>query len=220
MMKAYFTRRRLLTLLSAVVLTAILTLVLRDFVREYVVLPLVNLGWIAWIGVLSVPQAIYWGAFLLLALIVAVRSLSSGSNRISGRFERSVPRYRSPSRYGYWQTGLKSISQSSFAHERVERELQTLVLQILAEQRRLAVEEMREQLFQGTLDISAEAQVIKDLFELTPHAFSPPAPRGLLAWLARLFGRSTPHTTSSLDIPGVVAWLEEQTGSPPDQMAA
>jgi hypothetical protein len=97
-MKAYFTRRRLLTLLSAVVVTALLALILRDFVREFVVLPLLNLGWMVWIGMLSVPQAIYWGIFLLLALIVALRSLSSGTARITSRFERSVQRYNSPSR--------------------------------------------------------------------------------------------------------------------------
>ena len=169
-MKGYFTRRRLLILLSAAVLTALLTLVLRDFVRENVVLPLVNLGWIAWIGLLSVPQAIYWGGFLLLAIIIAVRSFSYGPNRISSRFMRPVQRYSSPSRYTYWQTGLRSISHSSFAHERVERELQNLVIQILAEQRRLAVEELREQLFQGRLDLSSEQQIIRDLFELSPHA--------------------------------------------------
>ena len=212
-MKTYFTRRRLLTLLSAAVLTALLTLLLRDFVRENVVLPLVNLGWIAWIGLLSVPQAIYWGVFLLLALIVAVRSFSYGPNRIVSRFTRPVQRYNSPSRYAYWQTGLRSISHSSFAHERVERELQNLVLQILAEQRRLAVEELREQLFQGTLDISSEQQIIRDLFELAPHAILIHPRSGFFAWLARLFGRSAPHTASRLDISGVVAWLEEQTGS-------
>jgi hypothetical protein len=97
----------------------------------------------------------------------------------------------------------------------VERELQNLVMQILAEQRRLAFEELREQLFLGTLDLSGEVQVIQDLFTLAPHTLLPPAPRGLAAWLARLFGRSTSHITPRVDIPGVVAWLEKQTGGQP-----
>ena len=199
-MKTYFSRRRLLMLLAAAVVTALLALILRDFVRENVILPLMNMGWMAWIGLVSVPQAVYWGMFLLLALIVAVRSLSSGTPRIRNYLGRPVQRYTSPSRYGYWQTGLKSISHSSFAHERVERELQSLVLQILAEQRRVSVEELREQLFQGVLALSAEAQVIQDLFKLEPHTILPSAPRGLAAWLARLFGRPTPSTDSKLDI--------------------
>jgi len=216
-MKAYFTRRRLFTLLAAVVLTALLALILRDFVREYVVVPLMNMGWMAWIGLLSVPQAVFWGLFLLLALIIAVRSLSSGTARDHGRFERTVQRYNSPSRYGYWQLGLKSISRSSYAHERIERELQNLVVQILAEQRHVSVEELRDRIFQNTLDLTAEAQVIQDLFKLAPHAIYTPVRRGLAAWLARLFGRAEPHITSGLDVPGVVVWLEEQTGSLPNQ---
>jgi hypothetical protein len=211
-MKAYFTRRRLLILLSTVVLTAFLALILRDFVRAYVVLPLLNMGWIAWIGLLSVPQAVFWGLFLLLALYIAVRSLSSGSNRNRARFERAFQRYNSPSRYGYWQIGLKSISRSSYAHERVERELQNLVLQILAEQRHVAVEELRNQQFLDALDLTAETQVIQDLFKLSPHAFVILEKRGLAAWLARLFRRAEPPNASGLDIPGIVVWLEEQTG--------
>jgi hypothetical protein len=216
-MRTYFTRRRLLMLLAAMVLTALMALILRDFVREYVILPLLNMSWMAWIGLVSVPQAIYWGIFLLLALIIAVRSLSSGTARIRNYFGRPVSRYINPSRYGYWQAGLNSISHSSFAHERVERELQNLVIQVLAEQRRVATEELREQLFQGTLDLSTEAQVIQDLFKHDPRTFLPAAPRGLMAWLSRLFGRPTPHAAPRLNIPGVVVWLEEQTGSHLDQ---
>jgi len=31
-----------------------------------------------------------------------------------------------------------------------------------------------------------------------------------------LFGRVEPYTTFGLDVPGVVAWLEEQTGGLPE----
>ncbi len=216
-MKAYFTRRRLLILLASLVLTALLALILRDFVRNYVVLPLLDLGWIAWIFMLSVPQAVYWGMLLLLVIYIAFRSLTAGASRTRTRFERSFQRYNSPSRYGYWQVGLKSISRSSYAHERIERELQSLVVQILAEQRRVAVEELRSQIFQNTLDLTGEVQVIQDLFKLSPHTLLTPPRRGLVAWLARLFGRAEPYTTFGLDVPGVVAWLEEQTGSLPEQ---
>jgi hypothetical protein len=216
-MQTYFSRRSLLMLLASLMLTALLALILRDFVREYVILPLLNMGWVVWIWLLSVPQAIYWGIFLLLAFLIAVRSLSSGTVRIRNPLGRPIQRYNTPSRYGYWQTGLNSLANSSYAHERVERELQNLVMQILADQRRVSVEEMREQLFHGGLDVSAEAQVIQDLFKLEPHAFRSSTPRGLVAWLARFFGRARPDTVSRLDIPGIVVWLEEQTGAQPDQ---
>lgn len=219
-MQSYFSRRSLIMVLATLILTALLALILRDFVREYVILPLLNMGWVAWIWLLSVPQAIYWGLFLLLAFIIAVRSLSSGAVRIRNPLGRPIQRYNTPSRYGYWQTGLNSLAHSSYAHERVERELQNLVMQILAEQRRVSAEEMREQLFHGELDVSAEAQVIQDLFKLEPGIFRPSAPRGLIGWLARLLGRTRPDTGSGLDIPGIVAWLEEQTGFQLDQTAA
>lgn len=219
-MQTYFSRRSLFMVLASLILTALLALILRDFVREYVILPLLNIGWVVWIWMLSIPQAIYWGIFLLLAFIIAVRSLSSGTVRIRNPLGRPIQRYNTPSRYGYWQTGLNSLENSTYAHERVERELQNLVMQILADQRRTSVEEMREELFHGGLDVSAEAQVIQDLFKLEPHAFRPSAPRGLVAWLARLFGRARHDTASRIDIPGIVVWLEEQTGFQPDQTDA
>jgi hypothetical protein len=215
-MNAFFTRRRLLILLAFVIVTALLALILRDFVREYVVLPLLNMGWIAWIAMLSVPQAVYWGILLVLAVYIAARSLAAGNTRTRIRFERAFQRYNSPSRYGYWQMGLKSISRSSYAHERVERELQNVVMQVLAEQRRVAVEELRSQLFQDKLDLTGEAQVIQNLFKLTPHASFTPEPHGLMAWLKRLFGRTESGIASTLDVPGVVVWLEEQTGGRPE----
>ena len=211
-MKAYFSRRRLLMLLAVVIVNALLALILRDFVREFVIIPLLNLAWVAWIGLISVPQAIYWGIFLVLAVIIAVRSFSAGTSRTPTRFERSVQRYNSPSRYGYWKVGLTSITRSSFAHERVERELQNLVVQILAEQRRVGVDELRDQLFSGALDLSTEMPIIQDLLKLDFHTSWTPAPRGLAVWLARLFGRPVAQIAPRIEVSAVIEWLEEQTG--------
>ena len=211
-MKAYFSRRRLLMLLAVVIVNALLALILRDFVREFVIIPLLNLAWVAWIGLISVPQAIYWGIFLVLAVIIAVRSFSTGTSRSPTRFERSVQRYNTPSRYGYWKVGLASITRSSFAHERVERELQNLVVQILAEQRRVGVDELRDQLFSGALDLSTEMPIIQDLLKLDFHTSWTPAPRGLAVWLARLFGRPVAQIAPRIEVPAVIEWLEEQTG--------
>lgn len=214
-MKITLNRRTVFIWLAGAIITALLALLLRDFVRENIVAPLLNTAWIAWIGLLSVPQVVFWGLFLLVALVVALRSLSANAPPLRLGGVRYAEPYVSPSRYGYWRTALGALARSSFAHERVERELQNLVVQILAEQRRLAPDELRDQIYAGAADLSGEPALIQNLFKLDPHELIAPAPRGLAAWWARLRGRPLPSTAARVDVTALVGWVEERTGAAP-----
>jgi len=213
-MSKYFNRRSLTLILFALVVTAALALILRDFVRTYIILPLLNVAWVAWIGMMSLPQVIYWGAFLLVTLFIIMRTLAVAPPPAPVQRGSGGPRYIAPSRYGFWQSGLASIANSSFAHERVERELQHLVIHVLAEQRRTAPGEVRDQILRGELDLADESPVIQELLLNPISRDFVPAPHGLGAWLARLFHRSPKSAIAPrLDIPAIVHWLDEQTGA-------
>lgn len=197
---------RLLLALAFFVFTLGLAWVLRNFVRETIVLPLTVLLWTIWIGLLSVHQAIWWALLLLVGWVVALRSLG-GLSREPVHLPRPSGRTFSTSRYRFWQSSLESQHYSPFARERVRRELQFLVLKVLASQNRAETEEIKDRLVRGELNLPP---AIADLF-LIP-TFAPPEPeRG---WIWRLLFRSKPAPGTGIEIEPVVAWLEAQTSSP------
>jgi hypothetical protein len=211
------TPRRMVLLAIVLVLVIGLGWLLRDFVRDSILLPLISLGWIIWILMESIPQLVFWGLFLLIALIVAARSLLASQPVAAAAGGMWSPRRSTLSRYRFWQRGLESMANNTFSRERILRELQILTLQVLAEHDRIPLEEMRSRLLNGQLDLSGEEPAIRSLLE-TPQSrslFAEPTarPRGLFAWLARLFGRAPNlEFERQIDVPAIVAWLEKETG--------
>jgi hypothetical protein len=209
-------RRRLILITAFLILVLGLAVLLRDFVRVAILQPLIDLGWLVWVELQTVPQIVFWALFVLLALIIALRSLSSGPTRGLASFvSRAGTHYSQSSRYHHWKVSLDGLANSQFARERVERDLQYLAMQILADQARVDFEEMRRRQIQGLLDLSAEPQALQDLF-LVDHQkrfFVQPArlPRWL-AWLLRRPPAPADGDLPALDLEGVIAWLEKQTG--------
>ena len=62
-------------LLAGLVLLALMALLIRGFVREIIVVPLLYGLWIAGLILQSAPQVLLWSLFILVALIAASRSL-------------------------------------------------------------------------------------------------------------------------------------------------
>ena len=216
-MKARLTPRRALLLVLLLALVVGVAWALRDFVRDSIVQPLVVFVWAIWILLQSVPQFVYWGLFLLAALIVAGRSLMARRAQAS-RFERPpTPRHATLTRLRYWQRGLESMNGNTFSRERIMHDLQYLVLQVLAEHDRIGLDEMRARLLNGELDLSREQPAIQALLDPSQRRsllMDPVAqPRGLRAWLARLLGRAPkPAQEPTVDVPAIVTWLEKETG--------
>jgi len=213
--KLNLSRRRIILLAVLLVFVLGAGLLLRDFVRDNILLPVIDLGWLVWVEMMTVPQVVFWAVFLLLAVSVAARSLSGGPARapaVAAGPVRSVQ----PSRYYHWQVGLEAMPHSPFSRDRMERELQTLVLQMLAEQQRTDFESLRARQMRGELDLAGEGPAIQGLFALTVGRGGFPEQPPLLRRLwARLLGRPSPRMSEfpPLDVEGVIRWLEVQTGS-------
>jgi hypothetical protein len=72
---------RLLILLILLLLLAVpLALVLRNWTREAIVIPLLYLVWLGRLVLASIPQSLIWAVFLLAAAYIAVKSLSGRRN--------------------------------------------------------------------------------------------------------------------------------------------
>jgi len=216
LLKAPLTQRRLILIVAVVILVLVLAVLLRDFVRQSILLPLIDLGWLVWVGLQTVPQIAFWGFFVLVALIIALRSLRGAPVPMkTGYASRVVPLSTQYSRYHHWKVGMEALPGSPFARERIERELQGLVMQILADQARVDFEEIRVRQNHAELDLSAESQAIRDLFAIDHRkrfTFQPSGPPAWLAWLLRRAPASAQPAAGSLDVPGIIQWLEEQTG--------
>jgi hypothetical protein len=211
-------RRRIILLAVTLVFILGLGFVLRGFVRDNILLPLIDLGWLVWVELLTVPQVVFWALFLLVAVIVAVRSLS-GSPARSGGSGNLIPKAMASSRYTHWQVGLEALPNSPFSRERMERELQTLVLQVLAEQQHTDFDTLRARQMSGELDLSTEGAAITGLFTGIGRGGFPERPPLLAGLWARLLGRPQPHLAGipPLDVEGIITWLEAQTGSDSSQ---
>lgn len=213
-MKLVLSRRRLILLGVVLVVVIGLALVMRDFIRQVILLPLIRLGWLVWVELTSVPQAIFWALFLLIAIVIALRSLDTGRARPPAHAGMMLLHFTQSSRYHHWKVGLDALPQSPFSRERVERELQTLVLQVLAEQERTDFEEIRTRQSRGELDLSGQTPAIQALFNVK-HSFYPAGPSILQIWWARLLRRPLPLAPGGepLDVAAIIHWLEEQTGA-------
>ncbi len=211
------TRRRLI--LMGVVLAFVLALafLLRDFVRQSILQPLIDLGWFIWVELQTVPQIVFWALYLLIALVIALRSLQGSAGRtLVGYVTRVVPHTPHFSRYHHWKVNLDALSGSPFARERLERELQNLILQVLADRARVDFEEIRERQKHGNLDLSSEPQAVSALFETDHQKYFTVQSVTLPSWLLRLLHRPVPAQNpnyGALDTLWIIQWMEEQTGS-------
>lgn len=67
--------RRWIPLLVLAVVTVVLAFLIRDFVRQVIVLPVVYVGWYAWIVLSNLPYWFFWALLLGIVLAVALTSL-------------------------------------------------------------------------------------------------------------------------------------------------
>jgi hypothetical protein len=200
------TPHRLLLALTILGFTIGLAWILRDFVRQTIVLPLADLAWTVWLGLISLHQAIWWGLLLMVGLVVTLRSLGS-LGREPVRSARSSGHTLSTSRYRFWRVGLDGQTYSPFTRERIRHELQGLVLQVLAGQNRAETEEVRARLVRGEIELPPE---VAGLFTRT----TPLPSVAQRSWDWRRWFRRPAALDPGLDIEKIISWLEAQTGAP------
>ena len=197
------TPRRLLLALAILGFTIGLAWILRDFVRDTIVLPLADLLWTLWIGLMSLHQAIWWGLLLIAGLVVTLHSLGS-LGREPVHFARPAGRTISTSRYRFWRAGLDAQIYSPFSRERIRHELQGLVLMVLVIQSRAETEEVKARLGRGEIELPP---AVAGLFTNTISLLPEPERR----WNWRGWFRRPAVPSSGIEFEEIIIWLEAQT---------
>ena len=141
-------------LFAGLVLLALIALLIRGFVREIIVVPLLYGLWIAGLILQSAPQVLLWSLFILVALIAASRSLIAP--RLSVRRRRQGASHTG--RLGEWAMLIDLARGDALSRWRLAHRLEELAIQTLAEHERAPVDQVRQRLRNGKANVPPEIQ--------------------------------------------------------------
>ena len=210
---AHIQPRQWLLVGLVLIATGVLTFLLRDLVRENIVLPMTYALWLGDLMLRSVPQALLLGVLIALCLVILLRSATK-SNRVE-----PPPSYAPPasaqyhSRLLFWVRQLSRMEDSQFAVEKLAVELRNLTLRILSTQEHLTDDELIQAIKRGTLEIPAE---VRDLI-LRPQDWmtaNPPSEWQLfLRWLRRNKPQPPANDAQSAKLDAAIRYIESRVNS-------
>ena len=191
--------KRFVPLIVILVLALALAFLLDDFVRQVIVGPLLYALWIGGLILRSLPQFVFWGLFVLVALIIVVRSLDRDFSvqrrrRRGGRITRGY--------VASWQRQLRQADAQPYFRWRLARSLAKLSQEIMAPTDPVNPDERQSQ-----------AEMMAALPPEIAAYFQAEVPREP-AVISRWYRRQPERTSTALDLdPGmVVDYLEKEVG--------
>lgn len=190
--------KRFIPLLIVLLLTLVLALIFEDFVSQVLIGPLLLLLWVVATYLRNLPHFVFWVAFLIITLIVLLRSLN-----LNFSLPRRKPKtVKSPSR-GYvagWQDQLVLADRQLYFRWQLAKALGKLSQQILTD----------------PLNMD-DAQPTPAMLESMPpeiaayfRAAPPRKPAAKARWYRRQTERKNPAL--ELDPEVVIAYLEKEMG--------
>ena len=196
-------RLQFILALSVPLATLVLLFVLRDWVQETLVTPLLYVVWLAQLLLASIPQALLWAVFLVLLLRVAAGSLRSG-----GPARPVRPAYRALAQRGRVQTLARWIhsTRREYFKRQLARHLGEMAVQVTRPHELLMPSEISAALRSGQVDAPPD---ILAYFRAGLDMYSRPA--GLLSRLARFARKQAPTSPLDLELEQVVRFLEHQS---------
>lgn len=208
--------RQWLAIAAVMAAVAALTLLLRDAVRDLVVIPVTYLLWIADIFVRSVPQSIQLIVVVAIAALAALRALAAGRARAEAPPIPPQPRYEQ-SRLGLWSRHLHGVDDSAYAAEKLAHELRTMIIGTLSNDWRIDREEIVARARGGELDAPPEVrEVIAGIPMWLKIQPSNPITRAIRSLRARWYPDEPPHGALEMARAlGVVAAYVESLGGAP-----
>lgn len=135
-------------------LSGLLALLLQDFLRETIVVPLLYAYWFVRLYLESLPQSLLWALFMGAALVMVAKGLSL--NRTTFRKERRGWETESLGKIEAWVERVRLARRGNYFKLRLARRLADFSLEALAHRERLTPEEIQKQLQSGRLPIPEE----------------------------------------------------------------
>ncbi len=149
--------------LSGLVLASLLTLLLRDMVRESILKPLAYAWNLVLLLINGTPQALFWGIFILISFFIILKALL-GSSRPPAKPE--LPFHEevlaaSQDRIYHWIIQVQSALHGNiYFLDRVTRSLERLVMGVVAYQERLTIKEVGDALSHREIELPIRVNVL------------------------------------------------------------
>jgi hypothetical protein len=183
--------------------TILLLIVFRGAVREVVVEPL----WDIIIGVqifLSyIPQGLLWSLFLLAALYLAARSLTG--RELPTRIRETEAQH--PGQVGIWARRIRLLVKGDYSRWYFLQYIEKLVVNVLADQKRLTRREIRQRLKARELKVPPEVQ------DCIQAEMAPGGSRRFSDTILKFWQRMNPRSQKpsfDSDLESIVQFLEHQ----------
>ena len=196
-------RRRLAVVALILLISIPLALMLHGFTREVLLSILLRLSWLARLYIDSLPQPIFWAAFISVAFVIAARSLSKRSTTPATATE--AERLRT-GRVHNMTRAIHRTSQGVYFKWRLAQHLLGLTLEVLAHQERTTPLQMKERIKSGGLDAPPEIEAYL-LMGLTPTLSTRV---DLITRIRQIFSPTRPISPLDLDPERVIKYLEDQ----------
>jgi hypothetical protein len=187
-------------------LAVLLTLGLRDFVRDALALPLSYILWFAGIIFETIPQIWFWTGLIVIALVIATRSLDRERQPPPATPGKSSRPARG--RIDVWAERVTMLLKGKYSRHRFGYFIGKLILDVLSHEERLSFRDVERRLEQGEVDVPP---AVRDyLFARLKPAYAEARPNFLtrLKRFFRLEKPSTAHLNAELET--IVRFLEDQ----------
>ena len=142
--------RRLLLAGLAIILFLILQSVLNGFIRDQIIVPSLYFFWVAYIFLSFLPQGLWWAVFLVIIIVLALRSVPSSNIPSGGIRVRNETSY---GRISHWYHSLGGATRTNYSEWRFARELGQLSFKLLAQQERQSAQDIRLKLSKDALNL-------------------------------------------------------------------
>lgn len=187
-------------------LAVLLTLGLRDFVRDVLSLPLSYMLWFAGIIFETVPQIWFWTGLIVIALVLAMRSLDRERQPPPSEPGKSSRPARG--RINVWAERVDMLLIGRYSRHRFGYFIGKLILDVLSHEERLSFRDLERRLEQDETDVPP---VVREyLFSRLKPAYAEARPN-FLTRLKRFFGLEKPLSARlNAELETIVKFLEDQ----------
>ncbi len=180
----------------ALLLAGLLALIINGTIGAVVVVPLLFLWWAAQVVYESIPQALLWGVFVAIAVLLVAKSFPWSTAPLPPVASQAVLL----GRVADWSRWLSKSSRDDYSRWRLAQRLSQLAVEMLAFREQCSPQEISRRLKNGSLDIPPQLRAYLHAGS-TPYT---PKPR-----LRRRFGRPAQAVPLATDPQLVIDYLED-----------
>lgn len=215
-----FRKFLLIAAIPALLLLIGLSLGLKDFVRDTIIIPLAYAWTLLSLLYQSTPQVVFWGIFLIISFVILIKVFGSVKQADLGLPSYKEMEAMSPARdrIYYWLIQVQiALHGNLYFRDKVMRSMEKLVLGVIAYQERLTLKEVEDAISHRSLPMPEDIAV---LFKSTPEDLSDyypgPFPLRVIRWLSRIaesFRRITGKketSTEQMQLEEIIEYLDNQ----------